>query len=110
MPGCRRAVVVHADLPFADDLRGFADLEPDVVAMVPDRHGDGTNVLSVPTGAGFAFAYGAGSFGRHRAEAERLGLTTVVIDAVHLGWDVDEPADLHPPEHLGRLPLSGLIQ
>ena len=44
---------------------------PRASTLVPDRRLDGTNVLAVPTEAGFRFAYGAGSFGRHRAEAQR---------------------------------------
>ena len=67
-------IVAHADLPLATDLAWLADT--DGVTLVPDRHRDGTNVLCVPAGAGFAPAYGAGSFRAHRAEAARLGLVT----------------------------------
>jgi 2-phospho-L-lactate guanylyltransferase (CobY/MobA/RfbA family) len=62
--------------------------------LVPDRRRDGTNVLSIPRGAGFVFRYGVGSFERHRAEAARLGLTVVVLEPTDLTWDVDEPDDL----------------
>jgi 2-phospho-L-lactate guanylyltransferase len=64
---------------------------------VPDRHDDGTNVLAVPTGVGFVFAYGPASFARHRAEAARLGLTLTVLRPPDLTWDVDVPADLDQP-------------
>ena len=64
------------------------------VVLVPDRRRDGTNVLSIPTGAGFTFKYGPGSFGRHRAEAARCGLAVVVLELDDLAWDVDEPGDL----------------
>ena len=37
---------------------------------MPDRYGNGTNVLALPTDAGFQFSYGPGSFARHRAEAD----------------------------------------
>jgi 2-phospho-L-lactate guanylyltransferase len=97
--GASRIVVSHADLPLARDLRPVADF--DGVTVVPDRHGDGTNVICVPGGAGFRFAYGAGSYRRHRAEAERLGLAVRVIDDdVRLAWDVDRPADLEFPSAL----------
>jgi len=102
--GIARAVVAHADLPFAAGLAELADADPDEVVLVPDRRRDGTNVLSVPTSAGFAFSYGAGSFDRHVAEAARCGLRVRVVDAEHLGWDIDEPADLDVPAHLGVLP------
>ncbi len=90
--GAERVTVVHADLPL---LTSFPRLDagPDTVVVVPDRHGTGTNVLSTPTPA-FRFAYGAGSFSRHVAEAGRLGLAVRVLRDRPLGWDVDEPADL----------------
>lgn len=101
--GCRRVVVAHADLPLATDLGAVA--HGDGVVMVPDRRDDGTNVLTLPTGAGFRFAYGAGSFPRHVAEAARLGLPVVVRRIPELMWDVDLPVDLllpdlDRPEHL----------
>ncbi len=91
--GAARAIVAHADLPLARDLTWLPSLHPDVV-LVPDRHQDGTNVIVVPTAAGFAFAYGPGSFGRHRREADRLGLGSHVLDDPALAWDVDVAADL----------------
>lgn len=102
--GVDRVVVAHGDLPFASGLAGFADAVPDEVVIVPDRRGHGSNVLSVPTDAGFRFAYGEGSFRRHCDEAARCSLTVRVVHAEHLGWDVDEPADLDTPAHLGPLP------
>ncbi|NIR34480.1 MAG: hypothetical protein GWN79_00045 [Actinobacteria bacterium] len=89
--GFTRAIVAHADLPRAVDLR-VADV--DGVAVVPDRHRDGSNVLTVPTGVGFEFAYGPGSFARHRAEAARLALPFTEIDDDSLAWDVDTLEDL----------------
>ena len=93
-----QAVVAHADLPLATDLTWVAAFEG--VTLVPDRHGDGTNVACVPTGAGFSFAYGAGSCARHEAEALRLGLRVRVVTDTRLGWDVDQPADLELPGDL----------
>ena len=92
--GVPTAVVAHADLPRATDLSIV--LDGPAVTVVPDRHGDGTNVIAVPTASGFAFAYGAGSCARHVAEAERLGLGLRVLEDAALGWDVDRPEDLEP--------------
>jgi len=97
--GATEVLVAHADLPLA---RGFAHLAGfSGVTLVPDRRDDGTNVLCVPTGAGFRFHYGPGSFTRHAAEARRLGLRARVLRDPALTWDVDEPgdipADLTPP-------------
>lgn len=90
--GATRVIIAHADLakptPFA-----WAG-EFDGVTIVPDRHGEGTNVLAVPTDAAFDFAYGEGSRARHVAEAQRRGLALRVCVDDALGWDVDEPSDL----------------
>ena len=94
--GADRVIIAHADLPHARDLTVAIAEGSDIVA-VPDRHDDGTNVLSIPTGAGFRFAYGPGSFDRHRAEADRIGLPFTVLRPPDLTWDVDVPADLQQP-------------
>jgi len=93
-----QVIVAHADLPHALDLAWVADF--DGVTLVPDRHDDGTNVVSVATSAGFQFAYGPASFARHVAEAGRLGLAVRVERSARLGWDVDLPADLVTPDWL----------
>ncbi len=102
--GVDRVIVAHGDLPFATDLAALA--EGDGVTLVPDRHDDGSNVLVVPTGAGFRFAYGAGSFARHLLEAERLNLAVRVVHDPGLGWDVDRPADLVALEEPWTCPAS----
>ena len=101
--GVDRVLVTHADLPLAT---GFDDLlADDGIVLVPDRHEDGTNVASIPAGCGFRFAYGPGSFGRHCAEAERLGLGLTVHRPPRLTWDVDVPADLELPADIPTTPL-----
>ena len=96
--GFDQVIVAHADLPHALDLTWVADF--DGVTLVPDRRDDGTNVACVPARSGFRFAYGPGSFERHRAEAARLGLALRVEREVRLGWDVDTPDDLVRPDWL----------
>ena len=90
--GVHRVVVAHADLPLAHDLAGLVGFEG--VTLVPDRRDDGTNVIELPTGAGFGFSYGPGSFSRHRAECRRLGLEVRVLREPSLSYDVDWPSDL----------------
>jgi 2-phospho-L-lactate/phosphoenolpyruvate guanylyltransferase len=92
--GVALVTVAHADLPLVTDLTGLG--RPDTVVLAPDRRRDGTNVIAIPADSGFSFSYGAGSFGRHRAEAERLGLAIEVMDRADLAWDVDVPDDLGP--------------
>jgi len=93
--GFDRVVVSHADLPLATGLVHVA--EGSGAVLVPDRRADGTNVISIPAASGFRFAYGPGSFHRHLAEAERLGLEATVLDDGDLSWDVDVPDDLVLP-------------
>lgn len=90
--GVEQVIVAHADLPLATDLTWVAQFNG--VTLVPDRANDGTNVACVPTDAGFRFAYGPGSFARHRTEAERLALPLRIVREPSLGWDIDVPADL----------------
>lgn len=93
--GHERAVVAHGDLPLVTGLAHVA--RGDGAVLVPDRRADGTNVIAIPATCGFRFAYGPGSFHRHRAEAERLGLDVTVVDDLALAWDVDVPDDLRLP-------------
>lgn len=93
--GVEHAIVAHADLPLATRLDWLADFPG--VSLVPDRRFDGTNVVALPTSLPFRFSYGAGSFGRHRAEALRLGAPVRIVQDPRLGWDVDLPADLAFP-------------
>ena len=90
--GADEILVVHADLPLASDLARLVGF--DGITLVPDRHEDGTNVIGLPARAPFRFAYGAGSFARHRAEAARSGLALRVVREPELEWDVDLPGDL----------------
>jgi 2-phospho-L-lactate/phosphoenolpyruvate guanylyltransferase len=96
--GADRVVIVHGDLPLvtARDLELLAAAPAGEIAIAPDRHGTGTNALSLPLpGArGFSFGFGPDSFGRHNAEAERLGLRIEEIHSRGLARDVDEPDDL----------------
>lgn len=93
--GAVRAVIVHADLPRARSLSALArDDDRPLVAAVPCHRDDGTPVLSVPTSAGFRFAYGLGSFRCHAQEARRLALGFRVLRDPALAYDVDLPEGL----------------
>ncbi len=92
--GVTQVTVSHADLPRASGLAAVGDAPG--ITLVPDRYGNGTNVIALPADAGFRFSYGPGSFARHRAEAERLGLPMRFLDLPDLAWDIDEPADVVP--------------
>ena len=91
-------IVVAADLPCLAplDLDLLASAPHRSLAIAPDRHGTGTNALSLPLpeAAEFRFQYGTDSAARHRHEAERLGLAVETILSPGLEKDIDEPADL----------------
>jgi 2-phospho-L-lactate/phosphoenolpyruvate guanylyltransferase len=97
--GVTQVTVAHADLPRASDLALVG--EAPGITLVPDRYGNGTNVIVVPGDAGFRFSYGPGSFARHRIEAERLGLPCRILDRPDLAWDIDEPGDVVPVAAFG---------
>jgi 2-phospho-L-lactate guanylyltransferase len=89
-------LVVHADLPFL----GVADVAAMIAAgdaVAPDRHGSGTNALALVEPSGFGFAFGAGSFARHRVAAPGAR----VVERVGLGFDIDVLADLEAAVGLG---------
>lgn len=90
--GAHRVIVAHGDLPLAPDLAWVARFPG--VTIVPDTVSNGTNVICVPSGTGFAFSYGPGSFARHTAEAFRRGLPLRVVREAGLAHDIDTPADL----------------
>jgi 2-phospho-L-lactate/phosphoenolpyruvate guanylyltransferase len=93
--GVTDVVVAHGDLPRAHSLAALT--EPGMLTLVPDRRGDGTNVISVPTDMPFVFAYGPGSFQRHLGSAIAAGLSVRVRRDPLLGLDIDTPSDLAHP-------------
>ena len=93
--GVVNVVVAHGDLPRATSLAAL--VEDGVVTIVPDRHGDGSNVIATPTGSPFRFDYGPGSFRRHLGAAIAAGLRVRVRRDPLLALDVDTPSDLTHP-------------
>ena len=87
-----RLIIVHGDLRHPEGLGKF-EPGPDIT-IVTDHHGLGTNVLALPTGLDFHFAYGANSASLHRAEAERIGVAATTVTDSPWRFDVDEPEDL----------------
>ncbi len=101
--GAAAMLILFGDLPLlsADDVRTMATSAASVV-ISPDRHGEGTNGLRLRFDSGtgrddasrFVFRFGQGSFRKHLAEADRLGLTAATVVTAGTSLDVDTPADL----------------
>ncbi len=64
-----------------------------LVAIVPDRAGEGTNALLVSPPRAIEFAFGPGSHGRHAAAARTAGAACVDVESA-LALDLDTPEDL----------------
>lgn len=90
--GATHLIIAHADLPLATQLSHIA--REGRISMVPDRHRDGTNVLSFPADSNFTTAYGPGSFDNHVRIAESLGYKVEVITDDSLALDLDTADDL----------------
>jgi 2-phospho-L-lactate guanylyltransferase len=84
---------VHGDLRSPEGLGSFNPVEG--ITIVTDHHGRGTNVLALPTGLDFHFAYGSDSAQLHVLEAQRLGIDVTLIKDSPWRFDVDEPSDLN---------------
>lgn len=96
--GASRVVIVASDLPCLrpDQVEALAATAPGTIALAPDRHGAGTNALSLPLPAArdFRFAYGPDSLAAHYRECARLALEPRVVDMPGLALDIDVAADL----------------
>ena len=64
------------------------------VAIVPDRHGEGTNALALVPPSAIRPAFGEGSCARHVAAAREAGIPFAVEELGSLALDLDTPADL----------------
>ena len=64
------------------------------VAVVPDRHGTGTNGLLLAPADAIAPAFGEGSMARHRERATRAGHSVAIERLSSLALDLDTSDDL----------------
>lgn len=93
--GYERVLLVPGDTPLLDPLEVAGLLARDVpVAIVPDRHGTGTNALLISPPDAIAPSFGPGSFERHAEAARAAGFDPAVERLPTLMLDVDTPDDL----------------
>jgi 2-phospho-L-lactate guanylyltransferase len=68
------------------------------VAIVPDRHGSGTNALLITPPDALRSAFGPGSRARHEQRAAESALSSQTVTVCTLALDVDTPEDLEALE------------
>jgi 2-phospho-L-lactate guanylyltransferase len=95
--GASCVVLLPGDCPLldADELDAALErMHPGRVAVVPDRHGAGTNALLLSPADAIGPAFGPGSCARHTERAEHAGHEVAVEPLPSLALDVDTPDDL----------------
>jgi 2-phospho-L-lactate guanylyltransferase len=91
-------LILPADLPLlsAEDLTAMIDLgrANNTVVIATDQNGDGTNAMLVRPPGLLTYAYGPGSYERHKLAAEAEGATVKTYTSERLSLDIDYPEDL----------------
>jgi 2-phospho-L-lactate guanylyltransferase len=93
--GC--VALLPGDCPLLDprELDKMLTGVPDsYVAVIPDRHGAGTNALVLAPPSAIEPSFGEGSRERHVAAARAAGIPFGVEELPSLGLDLDTPADI----------------
>jgi 2-phospho-L-lactate guanylyltransferase len=97
--GFDRVLLVPGDTPLLkppdlEDLLQRCERDGIGLAIVPDRHGTGTNGLLIAPPGSFDPSFGPGSFERHMEQARSRELEFRVEALPSLEHDVDTPGDL----------------
>jgi 2-phospho-L-lactate/phosphoenolpyruvate guanylyltransferase len=97
--GFERVLLVPGDTPLldpaeVDDLLDRTARDGVEVAIVPDRHGTGTNALVLSPPDAMRPSFGEGSFERHLAAAQSANRSYRAEPVSSLAADVDTPEDL----------------
>jgi 2-phospho-L-lactate/phosphoenolpyruvate guanylyltransferase len=96
--GLRSLLRLPADLPLLEprDVEAILEHAQDCASavIVPSRDGDGTNALLRTPPTLFPSRFGAGSFAKHLAEAQRAGVRATVLRNARIAMDIDELGDL----------------
>jgi 2-phospho-L-lactate guanylyltransferase len=95
--GAECVVLLPGDCPLLDPAELDAALErtrPGRVAVIPDRHGSGTNGLILSPADAIGPAFGEGSRERHVERGRSAGYETAIEALASLALDVDTPDDL----------------
>ncbi len=101
-----RITFVHGDLQHPSGI-AHLPISADVM-IVPDHHGVGTTILSLPASHMFHMRFGPGSARAHAREADAQGLSWAFLTPSPWSRDVDVASDLqlHNSESEGGDPPS----
>lgn len=118
--GCAALLVLPGDLPAvtAAEIDALVSSHGPgrAASLIAAQDGDGTNALLLSPPQVMDFAFGPGSFARHRAGAEALGIVPQLHEPARFpgfARDIDTPdevrrlRDLRPGSHTARLLASG---
>jgi len=95
--GAERVVLLPIDCPLLAPReleRLLTGMPERYVAIVPDRHGTGTNALALAPPDAIEPSFGEGSCARHVAAARAAGVPFGVEELPSLALDLDTPADV----------------
>lgn len=95
--GADRVILLPGDCPLLDPLeldRLLTGMPSPWVAVVPDRHGSGTNAIVIAPPLAIEPSFGEGSFERHMDLARSAGVPASREPLPTLGLDLDTPADI----------------
>jgi 2-phospho-L-lactate/phosphoenolpyruvate guanylyltransferase len=95
--GARCAVLLPGDCPLLAPReidRLLTGLPERFVAVVPDRHGPGTNALALAPPDAIQPSFGEGSRARHVTAAREADIPFAVEELSSLALDLDTPADV----------------
>lgn len=95
--GAECVVLLPGDCPLLDPQeldRLLTGVPSSYVAIVPDRHGTGTNALVLSPPSAIRPSFGEGSCARHVAAAREAGVPHAVEELPSLALDLDTPADV----------------
>ena len=113
--GVQSVFVMPADLPFVtfDDIEQVLHLGRFLhsAVIIPDNRLDGTNGLMLTPPDLIPFAFGVGSFARHKALIEQTGASLHIYQSARMGLDLDTPDDLARYQAMTttrEMPIMGL--
>lgn len=95
--GAERVVLLPIDCPLIAPReleRLLTGMPERYVAIVPDRHGTGTNALALAPPDAIEPSFGEGSCARHVSLARAAGIPYGVEELPSLALDLDTPADV----------------